>query len=55
MYEMVVGYPPFYSDEPMNTCRKVNVQCRAGLFSHSFYINNDKVVSSCVGRCIWLS
>ena len=25
MYEMLVGYPPFYSDEPMSTCRKVNL------------------------------
>ncbi|KAL0433262.1 UNVERIFIED_CONTAM: putative pentatricopeptide repeat-containing protein [Sesamum latifolium] len=24
MYEMLVGYPPFYSDEPMSTCRKMN-------------------------------
>jgi serine/threonine protein kinase len=24
MYEMLVGYPPFYSDEPMSTCRKVS-------------------------------
>ncbi|KAK9265929.1 hypothetical protein L1049_021446 [Liquidambar formosana] len=23
MYEMVVGYPPFYSEEPMSTCRKI--------------------------------
>ena len=23
MYEMLVGYPPFYSDDPMSTCRKV--------------------------------
>ena len=23
MYEMMVGYPPFYSDEPMTTCRKI--------------------------------
>ncbi|TKY53740.1 Serine/threonine-protein kinase CBK1 [Spatholobus suberectus] len=23
MYEMLVGFPPFYSDEPMLTCRKI--------------------------------
>ncbi|KHN05072.1 Serine/threonine-protein kinase CBK1 [Glycine soja] len=23
MYEMLVGYPPFYSDEPVLTCRKI--------------------------------
>eukprot|EP00884_Botryococcus_braunii_P006452 jgi/Botrbrau1/15808/Bobra.4_1s0157.2 len=23
LYEMVVGYPPFYSDDPMGTCRKI--------------------------------
>lgn len=23
MYEMMVGYPPFYSEEPMSTCRKI--------------------------------
>lgn len=23
MYEMMVGYPPFYSDDPMTTCRKI--------------------------------
>ncbi|KAF5752395.1 serine/threonine-protein kinase 38-like isoform X1 [Tripterygium wilfordii] len=23
MYEMLVGYPPFYSDVPMSTCRKI--------------------------------
>lgn len=30
MYEMLVGYPPFYSDEPMATCRKI-VQWRSHL------------------------
>jgi len=25
MYEMLVGYPPFYSEDPMSTCRKVPV------------------------------
>ncbi|KAJ7539678.1 hypothetical protein O6H91_11G105100 [Diphasiastrum complanatum] len=23
LFEMLVGYPPFYSDEPMSTCRKI--------------------------------
>lgn len=23
MYEMLVGYPPFYADDPMTTCRKI--------------------------------
>jgi serine/threonine kinase 38 len=23
MFEMMVGYPPFYSDDPMQTCRKI--------------------------------
>jgi len=23
MYECLVGYPPFYADEPMQTCRKI--------------------------------
>ncbi|XP_074291002.1 uncharacterized protein LOC141617740 [Silene latifolia] len=23
MYEMLVGYPPFYADDPMSTCRKI--------------------------------
>lgn len=30
MFEMLVGYPPFYSDEPMQTCRKI-VQWRSHL------------------------
>ncbi|RVX19385.1 putative serine/threonine-protein kinase ndrB [Vitis vinifera] len=27
MYEMLVGYPPFYSDDPMSTCRKLRGGC----------------------------
>ena len=23
MYEMLVGYPPFYSDDPITACRKI--------------------------------
>ncbi|PIN05062.1 NDR serine/threonine kinase [Handroanthus impetiginosus] len=30
MFEMLVGYPPFYSDNPMSTCRKI-VNWRAHL------------------------
>ena len=30
MYEMLLGYPPFYSEEPMSTCRKI-VQWRTHL------------------------
>ncbi|XP_057506373.1 uncharacterized protein LOC130789598 isoform X2 [Actinidia eriantha] len=30
MYEMLVGYPPFYSDDPITTCRKI-VQWRSHL------------------------
>ncbi|KAL4592956.1 hypothetical protein LXL04_005965 [Taraxacum kok-saghyz] len=25
MYEMLVGYPPFYSDDPITTCRKIYI------------------------------
>ncbi|PWZ54362.1 Serine/threonine-protein kinase tricorner [Zea mays] len=24
MYEMLVGYPPFYADDPITTCRKLS-------------------------------
>ena len=33
MYEMLVGYPPFYSEEPMSTCRKVGMLCGSKLGS----------------------
>lgn len=33
MYEMLVGYPPFYSDEPMSTCRKVKINIGPFAFS----------------------
>lgn len=33
MYEMLVGYPPFYSKEPMSTCRKVKYKFTLIFFS----------------------
>ncbi|KAJ0860254.1 putative protein kinase AGC-NDR family [Helianthus annuus] len=33
MYEMLVGYPPFYSDEPMSICRKVKS------LTFAYYVN----------------
>lgn len=36
MYEMLVGYPPFYADDPLITCRKVRMQsCLA--YSSQYY------------------
>lgn len=32
MYEMLVGYPPFYSDDPVTTCRKVSFLNTLALF-----------------------
>ncbi|KAJ1424016.1 Protein kinase domain [Sesbania bispinosa] len=49
MYEMLVGYPPFYSDEPMSTCRKgfVSIEfCKAPVLrkSPSCYIGIQKYI-----------
>jgi hypothetical protein len=33
MFEMLVGYPPFCSDDQMTTCRKVIVLCKKFFFS----------------------
>jgi serine/threonine kinase 38 len=33
MYEMLIGYPPFCSDDPRITCRKVALSCGSPLFS----------------------
>jgi protein-serine/threonine kinase len=35
MYEMLVGFPPFYSDDPMTTCRSV-LQCKTSIIIAQF-------------------
>lgn len=40
MYEMLVGYPPFYSDDPMSTCRKVNEEMFYVLIFFSIIISH---------------
>lgn len=42
MYEMLIGYPPFYADDPMTTCRKV---------SFTYKVNT---LFSCIELCIHL-
>lgn len=37
MYEMLIGYPPFYSDDPMSTCRKVVLEICFYLSFKSYY------------------
>ncbi|KAG1335440.1 putative serine/threonine-protein kinase 38-like [Cocos nucifera] len=42
MYEMLVGYPPFYSDDPITTCRKLETPApaRAGSGSRKMLLNS---------------
>merc|ERR1711978_444286 len=42
LYECLVGYPPFYAEEPLQTCRKIvnykrtlKIPSEAGLSSHA--------------------
>lgn len=38
MYEMLIGYPPFCSDDPRITCRKVNLNLWFLSFSYVFFV-----------------
>jgi hypothetical protein len=47
MFEMLVGYPPFYSDDPMNTCRKVHALTFWQIFAFCFaavFLGNISIV-----------
>ena len=46
MYEMLVGYPPFYSDDPMSTCRKVTF-CKTPNYP---YLQEEGQKSNCTGN-----
>lgn len=51
MYEMLVGYPPFYSDDPIATCRKVIVFARwSGLLLYFLSSVKDVTFTSIVYR-----
>ncbi|KAL5977061.1 hypothetical protein ACLOJK_021403 [Asimina triloba] len=46
MYEMLVGYPPFYSEEPMSTCRKaLGIEYDRSKPFIRLYIQSQKIVS----------
>nr|CAB3503388.1 unnamed protein product [Digitaria exilis] len=38
MYEMLVGYPPFYSDDPITTCRKVLTLACQPIYIHLTFV-----------------
>ncbi|KAM0827560.1 hypothetical protein ACQ4PT_068123 [Festuca glaucescens] len=48
MYEMLVGYPPFYSDEPMTTCRKMLSSKDLNFVGYTYknfeLVNDDEVL-----------
>lgn len=47
MYEMMVGYPPFYSDDPMTTCRKIVNWRQCLTFPDEVYVKQHKAPAAC--------
>mgnify|MGYP002776795406 CR=1 FL=1 len=48
MFEMLVGYPPFCSDDHMTTCRKVTSDCK----NHVIWLSLKNILCYCIfGIC----
>merc|ERR1711907_503073 len=43
MYECLVGYPPFYADDPMSTCRKIINWQKTLIFPEEANLSEDSV------------
>ncbi|KAG6480936.1 hypothetical protein ZIOFF_057527 [Zingiber officinale] len=49
MYEMRVGYPPFYSEDPMSTCRKLKLVLKFQFIGITLFIAHVAVIVAIIG------